>query len=76
MGLEGNDRKASYLLALALAKKGKLIWSIELISDYGFIADKLIDKKNTALPLDGAPLVLPTIQKSVQSVNRKRKRRS
>lgn len=45
MGLKGNKRKASYNLALALAKKGKLIWSSEQISDIGFIAEKLIDKK-------------------------------
>ncbi len=44
-GLKGEGRKASYRLALALAQKGKLIWSIEQISDNGFISEKLCDKE-------------------------------
>lgn len=44
-GLKGERRKASYRLALALAQKGKLIWSIEQISDNGFISEKLCDKE-------------------------------
>ena len=41
--LKGEKRKAGYRLALALAKKGKLIWSTEQISDKGLISEKLID---------------------------------
>lgn len=43
-GLKGEKRRASYRLSLALARKGRLIWSIEQISDRGFIFEKLIDK--------------------------------
>jgi len=43
--LKGEKRKASYRLALALAKRGSLIWSIEEISDKGFISEELIDKE-------------------------------
>ncbi len=43
--LKGEKRKAAYHLALALAKKGKLIWSTEQISDRGYIAEELIDKE-------------------------------
>ena len=43
-GLKGKKRKASYRLALALAKKGNLIWSIEQISDRGYIAKQLPDR--------------------------------
>ena len=44
-GLKGEKRKASYRLALALAKKGKLIWSTEQITDKGFIVEELSDKE-------------------------------
>ena len=44
-GLKGEKRKASYHLALALAKKGNLIWSTEQISDKGFISERLPDRK-------------------------------
>ena len=44
-GLKGEKRKASYRLALALAKKGKLIWSTERITDQGLIAEKLCDRE-------------------------------
>jgi len=43
--LEGEKRNASYRLALALAKKGNLIWSTEQISDRGFILEKLPDRE-------------------------------
>lgn len=43
--LEGEKRKASYRLALALAKKGKLIWSTEKITDKGFITEELFDRE-------------------------------
>lgn len=44
-GLKGEKRKASYRLALALARKGALIWSTEQITDEGFIIEKLSDKE-------------------------------
>lgn len=43
--LKGGKRKATYYLALALALKGKIIWSTEQISDTGYIAEKLPDRK-------------------------------
>ncbi len=44
-GLTGEKRKASYRLALALAKNGKLVWSTEQITERGFISEELIDKE-------------------------------
>ena len=44
-GLKGETRKVSYHLALALALKGKIIWSTEQISDRGYIIEKLPDQK-------------------------------
>ncbi|MDP3994862.1 MAG: non-canonical purine NTP pyrophosphatase [bacterium] len=44
-GLKGEKRRASYRLALALAKEGKSIWSTEQISDKGYISEKLSDKE-------------------------------
>ncbi|MCJ7792855.1 MAG: hypothetical protein MUP45_02670 [Candidatus Marinimicrobia bacterium] len=44
-GLKGEKRKASYRLALALAKKGSLIWSTEQTSEKGFISEELCDRK-------------------------------
>ena len=44
-GLKGEKRKAVYRLALALAKKGRLIWSTEQITDKGFITEEFIDRK-------------------------------
>ena len=43
-GLKRKDRQATYRLALALARKGKLIWSDEQITDKGIITDKLFNK--------------------------------
>ena len=43
--LKGKERMASYHLALALAKRGKLIWSAERVTDRGFISEKLFDKE-------------------------------
>lgn len=44
-GLKGEKRKASYRLALALAKKGNLVWSTEQIVDKGFISEELPDRE-------------------------------
>jgi XTP/dITP diphosphohydrolase len=43
ISLTGDRRKACYKLALALAKKGELIWSAEQITDRGLIAENLFD---------------------------------
>ncbi len=43
--LKGEKRRASYRLALALAKEGNLIWSTEQISDRGYIAEELPDRE-------------------------------
>lgn len=39
------ERKVTYNLALALAKKGKVIWSKEEVTDRGYIAENLFSKK-------------------------------
>lgn len=44
-GLKGEKRKAAYYLALALAVKGKLIWSTEQISEKGYILEELPDRE-------------------------------
>jgi len=44
-GLKGEERKASYTLALALALSGTIIWSTEEISDTGYIAETLPDQE-------------------------------
>jgi inosine/xanthosine triphosphate pyrophosphatase family protein len=44
-GLKKEKRRATYRLALALAKGGKLIWSTERVSDKGYISEKLINKE-------------------------------
>jgi XTP/dITP diphosphohydrolase len=44
-GLKGEERRASYRLALALALKGQLIWSTEQISDVGYIVEELPDQE-------------------------------
>lgn len=44
-GLKGEKRKASYQLALALAKEGNLLWSTEQISDKGYISEELPDRE-------------------------------
>lgn len=43
--LKGEKRNASYHLALALSKDGKLIWSTEQITERGYIAEKLPDRE-------------------------------
>jgi len=42
--LKNEKRKSSYRLALALARKGKLIWTDEKVTDKGIIAKNLYDK--------------------------------
>lgn len=42
--LKGEERAASYCLALAIAKNGGLIWSTERITDRGFIVEELLNR--------------------------------
>lgn len=42
--LQGEKRKAEFHHALALAKKGKVLWSDEKITETGYIVKKLPDK--------------------------------
>jgi inosine/xanthosine triphosphate pyrophosphatase family protein len=44
-GLKYEERKCMYHLALALAKDGKLIWSIDDTYDKGYIVEKPSDKE-------------------------------
>ena len=44
-GLKGKKRRVSNRLALALAKKGKLIWSTEQTTDKGYISEELPDRE-------------------------------
>jgi len=44
-GLKGERRKAAYRLALALAGKGKLVWSTEQITDKGYLIEELPDNE-------------------------------
>ncbi|KKU55148.1 MAG: hypothetical protein UX78_C0025G0001, partial [Candidatus Amesbacteria bacterium GW2011_GWA2_47_11] len=46
-GLKGEERKCVYYLALAVARKGQLLWSAEGITDIGYITTK---PEKTAIP--------------------------
>jgi inosine/xanthosine triphosphate pyrophosphatase family protein len=39
-GLKGESRRCAYHLALALARRGRLLWSFQDISDVGYIIEK------------------------------------
>jgi len=39
-GLKEEDRKCAYHLALAIARRGQLLWSFQDISDVGYIVEK------------------------------------
>ncbi len=47
-GLKGEERKCAYHLALAVAKNGKLLWSMDDITDLGYLVEKIED---TEIPL-------------------------
>ena len=49
-GLKGDDRRCSHHLALALAKGGNLLWSLEDTTDFGYIVEK---PQNTDIPSYG-----------------------
>lgn len=72
--LKGERRKASYCLALALAKKGKLIWSTEQITDKGFIAEKLSDRKIPPYRWMGHLWYYPQYKKVFNQLSEKEKR--
>lgn len=42
--LKGEERKAEYCLAVALAFNGKVVWFDEDITDRGYITEKLVDE--------------------------------
>jgi len=39
-GLRGEERRACYYLALSLAKNGRVVWSVQGITDQGYIVEK------------------------------------
>lgn len=43
-GLKGEERRACYYLALTLAKDGKVVWSIQGVTDKGYIVEELPSK--------------------------------
>jgi inosine/xanthosine triphosphate pyrophosphatase family protein len=71
--LRGEKRKASYRLALALAKKDKLIWSTEQITDKGFITGKLSDRKIPPYRWMGHLWYYPQYKKVFNKLNNKQK---
>ena len=71
--LRGEKRKASYRLALALAKKGKLIWSSEKITDKGFITKELFDRKIPRYRWMGHLWFYPQHKKVFNQLNEKEK---
>ena len=44
-GLEGENRRCSYQLALALAKNGELLWSHQEVTDEGYIIERPDDSE-------------------------------
>jgi len=71
--LKGEKRKAAYHLALALAKKGKLIWATEQISDRGYVAEKLPDKEIPPYRWMGHLWYYPQYQKVFNKLSDKEK---
>lgn len=72
-GLKGEKRKVSYRLALALAKKGKLIWSTEQITDKGFITEILSDREIPPYRWMGHLWYYPQYKKVFNKLNEKEK---
>lgn len=68
-GLKGDQRKAVYRLALALAKNGRLIYSSEQVTDRGFIADRLINKNIPAYRWMGHLWYYPEYHKVFYELN-------
>lgn len=72
--LKGEKRKASYRLALALAKKGKLIWSTEQTTDKGFITGELFDREISPYRWMGHLWYYPRYKKVFNQLSEKEKR--
>jgi len=71
--LRGEKRKASYRLALALAKKSKLVWSTEQITDKGFIAEELFNREIPPYRWMGHLWYYPQFEKVFNQLNEKEK---
>lgn len=72
--LTGKKRKACYHLAIALAKNGILLWSIERISDQGFISEKLPDRHIPPYRWMGHLWYYPQFKKVFNQLNEKQKK--
>jgi len=72
-GLKREKRKAIYQLALALAKNGNLIWSIEQISDRGYITEQLPDRTIPEYRWMGHLWYYPQFQKVFNKLSREEK---
>ena len=75
-GLKGEKRKAIYRLALALAKNGNLIWSIEQIIDKGYITEKLPDRAIPEYRWMGHLWYYPQYQRVFNKLNEKEKEKT
>jgi XTP/dITP diphosphohydrolase len=72
-GLKLEKRKATYFLALALAKNGELIWSTEQIYDKGYIAEELPDRDISLGLWMGHLWYYPQFKKVFNKLNEKQK---
>lgn len=71
--LKGEKRASAYHLALALAKKGKLIWSTEQITERGYIAEKLPDREIPSYRWVGHLWYYPQFNKVFNKLSEKEK---
>jgi inosine/xanthosine triphosphate pyrophosphatase family protein len=72
-GLKGKERRASYRLALALARKGVLVWSTEQVTDKGVMTEKLPDREIPPYRWIGHLWYYPQHQKVFNQLNAKEK---
>jgi len=68
-GLKTEARQVKYYLALALAKKGKLIWSTQAVTDWGHIVDKLPSPKIPPYRWMGHLWYYPQFKKTFNQLN-------
>lgn len=71
--LKGKERRASYRLALALARKGILVWSTEQVTDKGFITEELSDREIPPYRWIGHLWYYPQHKKVFNKLNEKEK---
>jgi inosine/xanthosine triphosphate pyrophosphatase family protein len=71
--LKGKQRKVSYRLALALARKGTLVWSTEQVIDKGLITEELSDREIPHYRWIGHLWYYPQHQKVFNKLNEKEK---